>query len=112
MPCIVKSVEPHHVRIEQGTKKVVPYRYGTEDLRRREGGVEKEPKFDVWKSLSEKGWQCNQVVIIHPNEILFWVENLSDSVGEELVSREVRAVESRVKGQAAMGGRRKREKVV
>lgn len=49
---------------------------------------------------------------MHPNEILFWVENLSDSVGEQLVSREVGAVESPVKGQAAMGGRGKRKKVV
>jgi hypothetical protein len=49
---------------------------------------------------------------MHPNEILFWVENLGDSVSEELVSREVGAVDRPVKGQAAMGGRGEREEVV
>jgi hypothetical protein len=112
MPCIVKGVKPHHIRVEQCMKNVAPYGYGTKDLRGREGGVEEEPKFGAWKSPSEKGWQCDQVVIMHPNEILFWVENLGDSVSEKFVGREVGAVESRVKGQAAMRGRGEGEEVV
>lgn len=51
--------------------------------------MEEETEFDSVESFSEQGRENHEVVIVDPDEILIWVYDLHDFIGEGLVGRDV-----------------------
>lgn len=69
VPRILKQVKPHQVARQQTLKNHYPKQEHSENIRRREWRMEKEPNISLIKSLFNQERHHQQISIVHPNSL-------------------------------------------
>jgi len=82
-------VEADQIAVEKRPENVLTHRQGPVYLRGRKRVVQEEPQLHAVEPLPEESGEDHEVVIMDPDKILVWVDNLGDLVGEDLVGQDV-----------------------
>mmetsp|Transcript_35719 Transcript_35719/g.77731 ORF Transcript_35719/g.77731 Transcript_35719/m.77731 type:complete len:263 (-) Transcript_35719:214-1002(-) len=110
MPRVVKALEPDQIRREEGPQELLALGEGAEDLRGGEGRVQEHADFHLVRALPKQRRQHQQMVVMHPDEVLLRPQELHQLVDEQPVpfhvGRPVVLLES------PRRGRRQRQQVV